>query len=82
MECKAQAEWKFTNPEQPQSHQHGGEACTPFCFCSCCATSIIQIPIAKFQAQKTNGPLEKFPFLSAFYQSNVFSNIWQPPRAL
>src|ERR1043165_568549 len=60
-------------------HNHTTKACTPFCCCSCCSTSVIfqafiLIDIYKPTFQSVNGDY------CAFYISKDFHSIWQPPR--
>lgn len=62
------------------SHQHNEkDSCSPFCTCSCCATSVI------FQEYLVQ--LGSFPFIgkhffpvSSIFISNPLATFWQPPK--
>jgi hypothetical protein len=70
------------NNENSHSNEKD-DACSPFCFCSCC-----QITVTAFKIE----PLLKIPSQIKFYYSNkilfhknniayqVYDNIWQPPK--
>ena len=62
-----------------QEHHHSAEACTPFCVCSCCASSACVQSNSKAHIM-TIFPSEKHRDLNFFFLSRDFSSIWQPPR--
>ncbi|XAZ82157.1 DUF6660 family protein (plasmid) [Fibrella sp. ES10-3-2-2] len=67
----------------PASHQHDYDQCTPFCICSCCATSIIAVPhfsyalvtVVRHSPITTSG----FNYVPVQWASPL-SAIWQPPQ--
>ena len=65
---------------QTGHHQSShGDACSPFCVCSCCSVTV-DIPSDVFEAE----PLSTIEFkVISFYQerhSFYFHHIWQPPK--
>ncbi len=65
--------------EQAQDHhEHEGNLCTPFCFCTCCATPVIIYQIVNVKVENSNNIS-----YSEYIQPNLshFSHaIWQPPK--
>jgi len=60
-------------------HQEENDQCSPFCFCTCCATSItiVAFPNLNIVLQQT---IEKSSTLTPTFVSEVNSSIWQPPK--
>lgn len=63
-------------------HDHSedeGDACTPFCICSCCAATIRLTTADVTLAEYTHHTLHIIPYTERYLLSNVHA-IWQPPR--
>ncbi|MGB3115728.1 MAG: DUF6660 family protein [Ferruginibacter sp.] len=80
MECNSHPEQKISSSADHQNHNHGVEACSPFCSCSCCAVSIVPATFFKFQAHKFNWRFNKYPLINFSIKSSISPAIWQPPR--
>ena len=73
------------NKEHTQNHDHQQDTddnCTPFCTCSCCSSSVLEIYFTPFCIKK---PIEfsisqKITIRNFSFVSNYFGNIWQPPK--
>jgi hypothetical protein len=69
--------------ETPTSQESGGEACSPFCACSCCSLSVasqnftVLVTIDAQVGTPTLAALHYTPPYNKTYQNNVF----QPPKA-
>jgi len=62
-----------------ETHQGEKDNCSPFCTCSCCATSaIFQEYLAEFNSFLFIGQ-NYFPVSSKFI-SDPLASIWQPPK--
>ena len=63
-----------------EKHRHDFEHCTPFCTCSCCATSVVKTDISIFTSG--NLPLNsvKNPALISSFFPQMSYAIWQPPK--
>lgn len=62
------------------NHNEESDFCSPFCICTCCghtALSFIQTPIFENTTFKIIG---KVPVHSIDFISEVYVNIWQPPK--
>ena len=80
-ECLVKTEAKISVPPEHEQHSHEAEACTPFCTCSCCPTSVVSGAFAKAQLEMLETPGHiKFPLFDISFQSEVVSHIWQPPK--
>jgi hypothetical protein len=60
-------------------HQEDNDICSPFCFCSCCATAmtIHNFPTFGFTPHLT---VQDFSMLELAFVSNAKASIWQPPK--
>ena len=69
-----------------QSHSHGNDVddhCSPFCVCSCCSVSVVNIKHNNFfvETEKTmTNTTRKFPIYNSNFVSHYYGNIWQPPK--
>ncbi|KIC89875.1 DUF6660 family protein [Flavihumibacter sp. ZG627] len=79
-ECNAKAEAKISATDNHQQHRHDAEACTPFCTCSCCASSAFYSPFSKAQVNKVMLSSEKFPLYNVAFTTEAHNCIWQPPK--
>ena len=79
-ECTLKTEARLSAAASHEQHDHNAEACTPFCTCSCCATSAFFTPFAKPQATPVALLAVKHSLYDVTFQSEVFSSIWQPPQ--
>ncbi len=79
-ECDVKAEAKISQSDVHQQHNHNKEACTPFCTCSCCPSSVFFTPFAKAQDTHVHIQSIKYSLFDITFDSDVFSSIWQPPR--
>ncbi len=61
-------------------HNHGGDQCSPFCTCNCCATPVIQQEsIIQFNSTNLFQEFTLAEYISVF-TSDYLSSIWQPPQ--
>jgi len=60
-------------------HQEESDICSPFCFCSCCATSMTvqHFPTYDFIPRLS---VQDFSLLELAFISNAHASIWQPPK--
>ncbi len=64
------------------NHQHEDESCSPFCSCACCG----QVCYINFQltnmavVTSLANTAQYFMYTNSFLPSNLFGNIWQPPK--
>ena len=80
LECNVKTEQKISATDNHQQHDHRTEACTPFCTCSCCPSSVFFTPFAKAQDTHVHIQSIKYSLFDITFDSDVFSSIWQPPR--
>ncbi len=69
----------ITIQQAEEHHQADNDLCSPFCFCTCCASAMNAV---NFPALNTIPPVTEKKF-TAFYQSLLsqeHSSIWQPPK--
>lgn len=68
------------------SDQHGhegdcGDSCSPFCFCTCCGSTILNVDPAPIQqALAIPIPTNKPFYCSDFLPQLFLSQIWHPPK--
>ena len=79
-ECNAKIEAKISPIDNHQQHKHDAEACTPFCTCSCCATSVFYSPFSKVQVNNVGFQSQKYPLHNVAFNTEAHNSIWQPPR--
>jgi hypothetical protein len=60
-------------------HQDASDDCSPFCSCSCCATTMTTNYFPSFQFVP-HLSFQKFFILDLVFRSKNVSNIWQPPK--
>lgn len=78
-ECKENEPDQICSAVGHEEHDHPSEACTPFCFCACCAASVI------FQNINTSYPqtleIQQLPiaYVVELYSCD-FQTFWQPPK--
>lgn len=70
----------ISNPGETHDHANAaGDACTPFCHCSCCAATII----LKLQTELTL-PFQVLQSAAVRYSNDcsidVSLTVWQPPK--
>jgi hypothetical protein len=63
-----------------EKHSHDKEGCTPFCVCSCCATSVFFTPLVQFKIEKKPFHNTVYPLYKISYSSCISFSIWQPPK--
>jgi len=62
-----------------QKHNHETEACTPFCTCSCCASSAY-FPLVKIFTPIGASSSQNFPLFNIAFNAEAHYSIWQPPK--
>ena len=71
-----------SNPEtvilSADTHSHGADACTPFCFCECCQTLIQPAVVYHFTAFTTL--IESITPLIITSESLFIHSFWRPPK--
>jgi hypothetical protein len=63
-----------------EKHSHDKEDCTPFCVCSCCATSIFFAPSVQHKIENKLFQNTVYPLYKISYSSSISLSIWQPPK--
>jgi len=80
LECSAKTEATISANKDHKQHQHQGEHCTPFCTCSCCATSAFPQAAPYFSFHKQAFEKKTYPVYNAPFCGEVSFAIWQPPK--
>jgi hypothetical protein len=63
----------------PNSTDNGIDQCSPFCTCSCCASTVLdQNTSFSFSCFIFSG--EKFSDFNPDFVSSFYTSIWQPPK--
>lgn len=79
-ECSMKAAQTISAATNHEKHSHDAEHCTPFCTCSCCATSVVNTDISTVSEFKPHVQSVKYPaFISSFFPQLSYA-IWQPPK--
>jgi len=78
-ECQDTTEHQIAVNIEHEEHEHPIEACTPFCYCACCAASVIYQPIVNIDS--TDQIFQQVPIIDKvrFYSCD-FQSFWQPPK--
>lgn len=79
-ECNEKSEVIISAIGNHHDHQHASETCTPFCTCSCCASSVLYLYNAKPQNNNRIVQSQKYPFPKISFNTEVHFIIWQPPQ--
>lgn len=61
------------------NHQNDNDVCSPFCFCSCCATAMTELHVPGYSYMPYISA-KGFSPLSQSYFSQDIASIWQPPK--
>jgi len=75
-------EKKDTTKIELTQHDHSedeGDACTPFCICSCCAATIRLTTSDVTLVENNHHTLHTIPYTERHLLSNAHT-IWQPPK--
>ena len=79
-ECNVKAPVEISANSNHQQHNHNSEICSPFCTCSCCATSAYYAPFSTAQVSKIVFQSEKYPLFNVALNAEAHYSIWQPPQ--
>ncbi len=79
-ECNVKAVQTISATTNHEKHNHDTEHCTPFCTCSCCATSVVHTDISYFMIDKPQFQSVKYPPLVSSFFPQITYAIWQPPK--
>ena len=63
----------------PEHSEQSDDACTPFCHCSCCASSVVLKIAANLVAPFSVHQVSSLPPLEA-RSIDVSLSVWQPPK--
>jgi hypothetical protein len=63
----------------PQKHHHTTDICTPFCTCTCCASSAFYQPLTVFRLAELHIGVVKIATQKSLI-SHTSHSIWQPPK--
>ncbi|MDZ4709616.1 MAG: DUF6660 family protein [Saprospiraceae bacterium] len=78
-ECGENEQEQLYSAQEHEQHDHPMEICTPFCYCACCAASVIFQQIVN-----TFPPIPFFRQPPIAYKIRLYSGdspaFWQPPR--
>ncbi|MFM2048423.1 MAG: hypothetical protein RI955_971 [Bacteroidota bacterium] len=77
--CLDEHETPTTTQATQNHHETDTDICSPFCFCSCCATAIIALHNPDFNFVP-HYSLQTFSLLEQVFLSKKHSAIWQPPK--
>ena len=78
--CNAYAQAnEFNCQTNQEEHQDENDACSPFCYCTCCSTImiVIDLPAPIYFPHKT---VQCFARFEQLFFSKAFTFIWQPPK--
>jgi hypothetical protein len=73
-------EEKVSATTDHNKHSHSKETCSPFCACSCCASSAVYYLLARTPTSKPIFQSEKYLVFNTAFNSEVYCSIWQPPK--
>lgn len=80
LECSSQSEQTISSSDQHEQHKHQNEACTPFCSCACCATSLVSQQHSTAKVHAFIIPQRKLRYGNDHLNSYILHSVWQPPR--
>ena len=65
-----------------QKDSNNTEQCSPFCICSCCGITTVQlqIPLLTFTNHIYFAKVKQTIFYQLYTPTNNYNNIWQPPK--
>ncbi len=78
-ECNEDAKQELTTSSNHKNHPEDDEACTPFCYCSCCPASVFIPQFLSEPVVVSNLAVTNPSFPISLYSFD-FSAIWQPPK--
>ncbi|MBK9107330.1 MAG: hypothetical protein IPM92_02840 [Saprospiraceae bacterium] len=61
-------------------HKHETDTCTPFCICSCCGTSVINMHDPATFSDIVLVHSKDLPVYMQTFLSIAYFHIWQPPK--
>lgn len=61
-------------------HDHHNDLCSPFCVCICCGMSIVPGYTFTASAAEIHTHQTTSPTYASHFISEVYVNIWQPPK--
>ncbi len=79
-ECNEKQTMSISTTSEHDNHKHDKESCTPFCICSCCGTSVINLNLVAPCSAIIPIPSKEFPLYKLALNSEIYSPIWQPPK--
>lgn len=79
IECEDSEAHQVSVNLKNKDHEHPQEACTPFCYCACCAASVIYQPIPLTSSIGQIHQRHEIGFKIRIYNSD-FHSFWQPPK--
>jgi len=69
-----------TMEQAADHHEHDNDLCTPFCVCTCCGTSVTNVFYTSIFSDIVPASSQDFPVYVSSFISEVYFNIWQPPK--
>jgi hypothetical protein len=81
-DCKYQSEQSSSSlaDTDHSNHDQDEEHCPPFCVCTCCGQTFSTDFLYSFIPFIVAPSSEDFPIYTSAFVSEVYFNIWQPPK--
>lgn len=86
--CNDNKECSSPKPEQVSAttshhqHNHQTEHCSPFCICSCCASSVFYASSKPLDIPYSISITQEYAYFNIAPSSKISFGIWQPPRLI
>ncbi|MCC6688062.1 MAG: hypothetical protein IT268_03305 [Saprospiraceae bacterium] len=80
--CGFQTE-QTDNHSKEEGHHHDSESkdhCTPFCVCTCCSQAFNHNFYKSAITERKEGVTHECPAYTSSFISEIFFQIWQPPK--
>ncbi len=79
-ECSIKAPAQISSASNHEKHNHKAEHCTPFCTCSCCASTVTYQPGTEITLAVPESASRKYSIYHSSFCPEIAFAIWQPPK--
>lgn len=79
-ECHENTKVSFSASTNHDNHKHDNETCSPFCICSCCGSTVINLDNMATFSDFVLLHSKAFPVFKQTFISVEYFHIWQPPK--
>lgn len=80
LECDIKAPVSISSAAGHDDHRHSEEHCTPFCSCSCCASSVSTRAISQIDVTQSMPLTRYYSIYHPSFSPAPCFGIWQPPK--